>query len=100
MDFAGAKTIDEFDVFSVQDNWSAPVEPTPTMTFTRFGVSDFTVQYWNGAQWVAVPGGIVSGNTLVWRQITFAAVTTTKIRVLITAALDTWSRVTEVEAYQ
>jgi glucose/arabinose dehydrogenase len=99
VDFAGAKTIDEVDVFSVQDNWSAPVEPTPTMTFTRFGVSDFTVQYWNGAQWVAVPGGIVSGNTLVWRQITFAAVTTTKIRVFITAAFDTWSRVTEVEAY-
>ena len=100
VDFAGAKTINEVDVFSVQDNVYAPVEPTSTMTFTRYGLTDFTVQYWNGTQWVAVPGGVVSGNTLVWRQLTFGAVTTTKIRVLITGALDTWSRVTEVEAYQ
>ena len=100
VDFAGAKTINEVDVFSVQDNVYAPVEPTRTMTFTRYGLTDFTVQYWNGTQWLAVPGGTVSGNTLVWRQLTFAAVTTTKIRVFITAALDTWSRVTEVEAYQ
>jgi hypothetical protein len=100
VDFAGAKTINEIDVFSVQDNVYAPVEPTRTMTFTRYGLTDFTVQYWNGTQWLAVPGGTVSGNTLVWRQITFGAVTTTKIRVFITAALDTWSRVTEVEAYQ
>jgi hypothetical protein len=100
VDFAGAKTIDEVDVFSVQDNVYAPVEPTTTMTFTRYGLTDFIVQYWNGTQWLAVPGGTVSGNTLVWRQITFGAVTTTKIRVLIASALDTWSRVTEVEAYK
>jgi hypothetical protein len=41
----------------------------------------------------------VSGNTLVWRQVKFSALTTSRIRVWITAALDSWSRVTEVEAY-
>jgi hypothetical protein len=41
----------------------------------------------------------VSGNRLVWRQLTFAALTTTKIRVLVTGALNTWSRITEIEAY-
>jgi microcystin-dependent protein len=100
VDFAGAKTIDELDVFSVQDNYTAPVEPTSGMTFTRYGLTAFSAEYWNGTQWLAVPGGIVSGNTLVWRQVTFAPLTTTKIRVLITGTGDSWSRVTEVEAYQ
>ena len=87
------------DVFSVQDNYASPVEPTAGMTFTRYGLVNFTVQYWDGTQWLAVPGGIVSGNTLVWRQLTFAPLTTTKIRVLITGTSDSWSRVTELEAY-
>jgi hypothetical protein len=99
IDFAGPKTIDEVDIFSVQDNYSAPVEPTAGMTFTRYGLISFTVQYWNGTQWLAVPGGIVSGNTLVWCQLTFAPLTTTKIRILVSGTGDSWSRVTEVEAY-
>jgi len=100
VDFAGAKTIDEIDVFSVQDNYASPVEPTAGMTFTRYGVVNLTVQYWDGIQWLAAPGGVVSGNTLVWRQLTFAPLTTMKIRVLVTGTADSWSRLTEVEAYQ
>jgi hypothetical protein len=99
IDFNGAKTISEIDVFSVQDNYQAPAEPTPTMTFSQYGLTDFQVQYWNGTQWVTVPGGTVSGNILVWRQLTFAGVTTTAIRVWVTNALNTWSRITEVEAW-
>jgi hypothetical protein len=99
VDFNGAQTIQEVDVFSVQDNYTAPVDPTPTMTFSRYGLTAFTVQYWDGTQWLTVPGGLVSGNTLVWRQVVFAPLTTTKIRVSITGAADGWSRITEVEAY-
>ena len=32
VDFAGARTIDEIDVIALQDNRSAPVEPTPALT--------------------------------------------------------------------
>jgi hypothetical protein len=99
VDFNGTKTINEIDVFSVQDNYQAPTEPTPTMTFSQYGLTDFQVQYWTGTQWVTVPGGTVSGNSLVWRQFSFAAVTTTAIRVWVTNALNTWSRITEVEAW-
>jgi len=99
VDFNGAKTIGEIDVFSVQDNWQSPSEPTATMTFGLYGLTDFEVQYWNGTQWVAVPGGSITGNNLVWRKLTFAALTTTKIRVWITAAQDPWSRIAEVEAW-
>jgi hypothetical protein len=35
----------------------------------------------------------------VWRKFTFAAVTTTKIRVLVTQGLSGYSRIVEVEAY-
>jgi hypothetical protein len=97
--FAGAKTIDEVNVFSMQDNFSAPIEPTPTMTFTTWGLRAFEIQYWNGANWVSIPGASITNNNLVWRKFTFTPVTTTKIRVFITAALNGYSRVIEVEAW-
>jgi RHS repeat-associated protein len=56
-------------------------------------------QYWNGSAWVNVTGGSVSGNNKVWRKFTFAAITTSKIRVQANATTDGWSRVTELEAW-
>ena len=99
IDFAGARTINEVDVFSVQDNFGAPVEPTASMTFTQYGVTDFTVQYWDGAQWLTVPGGTITGNSLIWRRVTFPPITTSRIRIVVNNALATWSRITEVEVY-
>ena len=72
--FSSVQTIDEIDVFTVQNNYQAPIEPTPTMTFSLYGVRDFTVQYWTGTAWQTVPGGTVTGNTLVWRKFVFAPV--------------------------
>ena len=97
--FSSVQTIDEIDVFTVQNNYQAPIEPTPTMTFSLYGVRDFTVQYWTGTAWQTVPGGTVTGNTLVWRKFVFAPVTTAKIRVHVTSGLSSHSRLTEIEAY-
>ena len=69
------------------------------MTFSLYGLRDFEVQYWTGTAWQDVPGGAIVNNNLVWRQVTFTALTTTKIRILVTNALDTWTRITEVEAW-
>ena len=55
--------------------------------------------YWDGSAWVTVPGGSVTGNNKVWRKFTFTAVTTSKIRVLVNGALNSQSRITEVEAW-
>src|SRR5215217_1216011 len=99
IDFNGSKTIDEIDVFTVQDNWQNPSEPTETMTFSSYGLTGFDVQYWNGSSWVTVPGGSVTGNNKVWRKFTFAPLTTSKIRVLTNASGDGYSRLTEVEAW-
>ena len=99
IDFSGSKTIDEIDVFTVQDNWQNPVEPTEAMTFSLYGLTGFDVQYWNGSSWMTVPGGSVGGNNKVWKKITFAAITTSKVRVLTNASPDGYSRLTEVEAW-
>jgi RHS repeat-associated protein len=96
--FNGAKSISQVNVFSVQDNVTNPTEPTPQQTFSLYGLVDFQVQYWNGSSWQTVPNGSVVGNNLVWKQIGFTPVTTDKIRVNVTKALNSWSRITEIEA--
>jgi RHS repeat-associated protein len=57
------------------------------------------VEYWNGSSWVTVPGGSVTANNKVWRKFTFSPITTSKIRVYITAVPDAWSRVVEIQAF-
>ena len=97
--FSAQKSISEIDVFTLQDNYASPVAPTATLTFSKYGITAFDVQYWNGSAWVTVPGGSITGNNLVWRQITFPAVTTNQIRVVVNGSVDGMSRITEVEAY-
>ncbi len=100
IDFNGSKTIDEVDVVTVQDDYLNPVEPTETMTFNTYGLTAYDVQYWNGSTWVTVTGGSVTGNNKIWRRLTFAAITTSKVRVLTNAAADNGnSRMVEVEAW-
>jgi hypothetical protein len=98
--FNGTKLIDQVNVFSVQDNVWGPGEPFEGQTFTQYGLVDFEVQYWTGTSWTNVPNGAVSGNNLVWRNITFGPVETNRIRVWVTLARDTWTRIAEVEALE
>jgi hypothetical protein len=99
IDFNGSKTIDEINVITLQDNPATPAEPTESMTFTLYGLTGYSVQYWNGSAWTTVNGGTVSGNNKVWRKFTFTAITTTKIRVLTSSSPDAYSRITELEAW-
>ena len=97
--FNAAKSIGEIDVFTLQDNWQTPVDPTVDMTFSRYGITAYDVQYWSGSAWLTVPGGTVNGNDRVWRKFTFTPVTTTAIRINVRGAADGYIRITEVEAY-
>ncbi len=99
VDFAGSKTIDEINVFSLHDNYTQENNPTLSQTFTLYGLIAFNVQYWNGSSWVTIPGGSVTGNNKVWRNFTFSAITTSKIRVFINQVPDAWSRVVEIQAF-
>jgi len=69
------------------------------MTFSQYGTTALAVQYWNGSTFADIPGASVSGNNHVWIKFNFGDVTTTRIRVHVTAALASFSRITEVEAY-
>jgi len=99
VDFGVNKTINEIDVFTLQDNWGASIEPTPATAFSLYGLSGYEVQYWNGSSWVTVPGGSVTSNNKIWRKFEFSSLITSKIRVLTNAAPDGVSRITEIEAY-
>jgi YD repeat-containing protein len=90
VDFSGSKTISEIDVVTLQDNLSSPVEPTLPQTFSSYGATQYDVEYLNGSVWTAVTGGNVTGNNKVWRQFTFTAITTTKIRVVVKAVPDSY----------
>jgi hypothetical protein len=83
----------------VQDNYAAPVEPTSSMTFTQWGITAFQVQYLSSGLWLDVPGGNIAGNNLVWRSLTFTPVTTNAVRVLVNDALNSFARITEIEAW-
>jgi hypothetical protein len=96
INFNGSKTITKVVVFSRQDS-STPVEPTDTMTFTLYGLKDFTVQGWNGSSWVTL--GTVTGNSLVKKTVSFSAFKTDRIRVNVTRALTMWTRIVEIEAW-
>jgi hypothetical protein len=92
-----AKTVSRVVVCTVQDDYANPVEPTDTTTFTKYGVTDFQVQGWDGSQWVTL--ATVSGNNLVKRTVSFAPFTTSMIRVNVTGALSYVSRVTDLQVW-
>ena len=99
IDFGSVKTIDEVNVFTLQDNWANAAEPTESMTFTLWGLTGYEVQYWDGSNWIAIPGASVTGNNKIWRKFQFSSIATSKIRVVTNASVDGYSRITEVEAY-
>jgi hypothetical protein len=93
--FKAPRTIRRIDVFTVQDDLNAPAEPTPAMTFTKFGIRDFLVEYCAGPRdedcataqsWR--PLATTTGNDKVWRTYTFAPVTAKAIRVRVTKAAE------------
>jgi hypothetical protein len=96
--FAASRAVNEINVFSVQDAVSNPVETTQTMTFASHGLIAFDVEYWTGSVWSIVPGGSITANDRVWRQIRFAPIVTSKIRIVVHDGAAGYSRVVEVEA--
>jgi RHS repeat-associated protein len=100
INFGTSRTIDEIDVFTVQDQYSNPAPPTETMTFSLYGLTQYKLQYLDGSTWTDVPGASVSGNNLVWRKFSFAPLTTSKIKLIPQGAVDNgYSRVAEIEAW-
>jgi hypothetical protein len=99
VDFSGPQTIDEIDVYFHQDYSHGPMrDPTADLT-SIYAVTDFDMQYLDGANWVTVPNGEIRGNTNVWRRFTFPPIATTAVRVWIVASPNNGAAIQEVEAY-
>ncbi|HEV3470040.1 MAG TPA: PKD domain-containing protein, partial [Pyrinomonadaceae bacterium] len=96
--FPAARRVSEVRVYTLQDGHQGGQEPTGLTTAEESGIIDFDVQYWDGGQWLPVPGGEIRSNTRARRSIAFADITTTKIRVLVHNSRLNYSRVVEVEA--
>lgn len=99
IDFGGSRKIDEIRVYTLQDSFTNPQEPTEWMTTSLYGLLNFDVQYWDGSQWITVPQGSVTGNDRVMRIFRFEEVTTTKIRVAVNSGRVHFSRIVELEAF-
>jgi hypothetical protein len=97
IDFAGTKTISRVVVYTVQDNYANPVEPTDATTFTAYGLIEFAIQGWDETTWVTL--ATVTDNNLVKRAVAFNPFTTDRIRVNATKGVGGFSRITEVEAW-
>jgi len=97
VNFNSSKTIDHVVVYTLRDAYGSSVEPTDSETFTYYGIVDFTVQGWNGASWITL--ATVTGNNLVKRTVTFSPVSTDRIRINVTNALSSYSRIVEIEAW-
>jgi hypothetical protein len=117
VDFNGAKTIDEINVYTLRDNYAGQsTDPTLTETFntafnTGQGATSYDVQYLSGSGWITIncgtptnPCGRVFNNNRVRRQFLFSPVTTSAMRVAVHGAVpwsvgNNFSRLVEVEAY-
>lgn len=99
IDFGSSKTISEVRVYTLQDNITSPSEPTLYTTCSLYCIQDFNVLFWDGSQWVSVPGGVIRGNDRVIRVIGGLNIKTVKIRVKVLNARADYSRIVEVVAF-
>jgi hypothetical protein len=72
-------------------------EPNEGTVTADWGFTDYTVTYWDGAAYQTL--ATVTGNTNCKRTHKFTAVTTTKIRINITAGQGARARLCEVEVF-
>jgi hypothetical protein len=82
----------------LQNDYRNPVEPDASTPADVYGILDFDVQYWNGSQWVTVPGGSVTGNDKAMRVFALPSIATTKVRVVVNNGRAHFSRIVEIEA--
>jgi hypothetical protein len=62
-------------------------------------LADFVLQYRDGSAWKDIPGTKTSGNTINDLGLRFKPVTTSRVRLVVTAALGGLARIWELEAY-
>ncbi|MBC7931761.1 MAG: hypothetical protein H7Z38_14470, partial [Rubrivivax sp.] len=101
INFNGEQTISEITVYTLQNDFRNPVEPTPLTPADLYGIQDFEVQTCNGATCTTVPVvGTVTGNDKAMRVFVLATpVNATGVRIKVNNARVHFSRIVEVEAF-
>ncbi len=101
VNFNGAQSISEIRVFTLQNDFRNPVEPTSETPADLYGISDFEVQTCNGATCTTIPViGTVTGNDKAMRVFVLSTpVTATAVRIKVNNGRVYFSRLVEVEAY-
>lgn len=100
--FDTVKSIREIVVTTLQDGYLAASEVTDAMTFSKYGLVDFTVEYLTGTSWKPVDGGVVTGNDKVRVTVPISprSLATGRIRVVARKSADgIHSRIVEIEAW-
>jgi Glycosyl hydrolase catalytic core/Ricin-type beta-trefoil lectin domain-like/Putative Ig domain len=86
---------------SVVVDFPFPVEVGSAQVFTgvddTFPIASYSIQFWNGSAWSAIPGGSVTGNTSTERNLVFTNPITASSFRLISA--ETSLRVRELALY-
>jgi hypothetical protein len=108
VNFSGNQTITQINIYTLQNDFRNPIEPTSATPADLYGIEDFQVQYWNGSTWVVVDDptttgvveGDIVGNNKAMRVILIpSGIPTDKIRVHVTKGRVHYSRIVEVEAF-
>ncbi|MCA1593763.1 MAG: hypothetical protein LC754_14160 [Acidobacteria bacterium] len=98
--FNGMQTISEIGVYTLQNNYTSPQEPTPLTPADLYGIRDFEVQTCNGLACTTIPTvGTVTGNDKAMRVLLFAPINATGVRIKVNNGREHFSRITEVEAF-
>lgn len=96
IDFGTTRVISQINVIGLLAFSAYPTEPTLTDT-SAYAPTAFTVEYWTGTTWANIAP--VTANNKVWKQFLFPAVSTTKIRVVVTSSTgDGYVYLAEIEA--
>ncbi len=100
IDFGKDRTFDRIVLVHMENDYTNnSVVPDASSTGSFYVAKDYTVDYWDGASWVNIPECTETGNNHVLRDNSFAAVTGSKIRIVITDSFEHRGYMTEVEVW-
>ncbi|MBC7930185.1 MAG: M36 family metallopeptidase [Rubrivivax sp.] len=102
--FNGLQTISEIRLYTLQNDFRNPQEPTPLTPADLYGIQDFEVQTCTGSGESAVcttipTVGTVTGNDKAMRVFLFTPINANAIRIKVNNGRVHYSRIVEVEAF-
>lgn len=97
VNFNQTRKIQEINVITLDDSVNYNSDPNITDTFTLYGITDFNLEYYDGASWTRLE--TITSNNKVWRQFTYSPFNAEKIRLINIYGLTGACRLVEFEAW-